>query len=52
MMPISLALADCCDACLRIGDRSTGADEEAERSVAAGGPVFRGDGEAPGAVRP
>jgi hypothetical protein len=51
MMPASLALAGCCDACLRIGDRSKGAHEKAERVVAAEGPVFRGDGETPGAVR-
>ncbi len=52
MMPASLALAGRCDACVRIGDRSKGADEKAERVVAAERPVFRGDGETPGAVRP
>ena len=40
MMPLSLALADRCDACLRIGGPSAGADAEAERMRAAGKPVF------------
>lgn len=40
MMPVSLALADRCDACLRIGGASRGADEEAERFRARGKPVF------------
>lgn len=40
MMPLSLALADRCDACLRIGGPSRGADDEAERFRAAGKPVF------------
>ena len=31
MMPVSLALADRCDACLRIGGASRGADDEVER---------------------
>lgn len=47
MMPLSLALADRCDACLRIGGPSKGADEEVERFIAAGRPVFRGVGEIP-----
>jgi hypothetical protein len=45
MMPLSLALAERCDACLRIGGPSRGADEEAERFCAAGKPVFHDLGE-------
>ncbi|WP_376097928.1 hypothetical protein ACE7GA_07650 [Roseomonas sp. CCTCC AB2023176] len=41
MMPLSLALAERYDACLRIGGASRGGDEEAERFRAAGKPVFR-----------
>ena len=40
MMPLSLALAERCDACLRVGGPSRGADEEVARFVAAGKPVF------------
>lgn len=40
MMPLSLALAERCDACLRVGGPSAGADAEAERMRAAGKPVF------------
>ena len=40
MTPISLALADRCDAILRIGGPSTGADEEVARMKAAGKPVY------------
>ena len=40
MMPVSLALTERCDACLRIGGPSEGADDEAERFRAAGKPVF------------
>jgi len=40
MMPVSLAAADRCDACLRIGDTSTGADQEMERFRQRGLPVF------------
>lgn len=36
MMPVSLALVDRCDACLRIGGPSKGADDEAERFRAQG----------------
>ena len=39
-MPVSLALTERCDACLRIGGPSKGADEEADRFLAAGRPVF------------
>ena len=40
MMPLSLALADRCDAFLRVGGPSVGADQEMERFVAAGKRVF------------
>lgn len=40
MMPVSLALTERCDACLRIGGPSKGADDEVERFRAAGNPVF------------
>ncbi len=40
MMPISLGLAERCDACLRIGGPSRGADDEAGRFRAAGKPVY------------
>ena len=41
MMPISLALADRCDAILRVGGPSIGADQEVDRMKAAGKPVYR-----------
>ena len=47
MMPLSLALADRCDACLRIGGPSVGADQEAERFRALGRPVYRDLAEIP-----
>jgi hypothetical protein len=40
MMPVSLALVDRCDACLRVGGASKGADDEAERFRAQGKPVY------------
>ncbi len=40
MMPLSLALADHCDAILRIGGVSAGADEKVERMRATGKPVY------------
>jgi hypothetical protein len=40
MMPISLALADRCDAVLRVGGPSSGADEEVDRVRARGGRVY------------
>jgi len=40
MMPLSLALAERCDACLRIGGPSRGADDEAQRFQARGKPVY------------
>jgi len=41
MLPLSLALAERCDACLRIGGASAGADREAELFRAKGKPVYR-----------
>lgn len=41
MMPLCLALAERCDAVLRIGGASEGADAELARFGAAGKPVFR-----------
>jgi hypothetical protein len=40
MMSISLAAADKCDACLRIGGASVGADQELEKFHQRGLPVF------------
>jgi hypothetical protein len=40
MMPLSLSLVERCDACLRTGGVSTGADQEAERFRQLGRPVF------------
>jgi len=40
MMPLSLSLADRCDACLRVGGTSAGADDEAARFRASGRPVY------------
>jgi len=40
MMPLSLAMSERCDACLRIGGPSKGADQEVERFRAKGKPVF------------
>ncbi len=47
MMPLSLALAERCDAVLRIGGPSAGADAELARFAAAGKPVFRAVEEVP-----
>lgn len=41
MMPLSLALAERCDAFLRIGGASVGADQEMARFMATGKTVFR-----------
>lgn len=41
MMPISLGIADRCDAVLRIGGPSNGADEEVELFVRKGLPVYK-----------
>jgi len=40
MMPVSLAAAERCDACLRIGGPSVGADAEVARFVERGKPVY------------
>ncbi len=40
MMPLCLALTDRCDACLRVGGPSKGADQEVERFKAEGKKVF------------
>ncbi len=40
MMPLSLALSERCDACLRITGASVGADQEVDRFKASGRPVF------------
>jgi hypothetical protein len=40
MMPVSLALAERCDACLRVGGPSAGADAEVARFAARGAPVY------------
>lgn len=52
MMPVSLALAERCDACLRIGGPSQGADDEVRRFSDAGKPVYRSLEEVPGASGP
>jgi hypothetical protein len=49
MTSVSLALVDRCDACLRIGGPSTGADEEVRRFQSAGRPVYRALEEVPAA---
>lgn len=49
MMPLALALVDRCDACLRIGGPSTGADQEAARFRATGRPVYGSLADVPGA---
>ena len=50
MMPVSLALVDRCDACLRIGGPSRGADDEADRFRAQGKPVYARVEEIPSAA--
>jgi hypothetical protein len=47
MMPLSLAVAERCDAVLRVGGASTGADLEVERIRARGGAVFTSVAEIP-----
>ena len=47
MMPVSLAVAERCDAVLRIGGPSGGADQEVERFRERGLPVFHAPGEIP-----
>jgi len=48
MMPLSLALVDRCDACVRVGGPSKGADQEAERFRSSGRPVYGSLSEVPG----
>lgn len=50
MMPISLALAERCDAVLRVGGESFGADQEVQLFEQAGKPVFRSLDEIPKTV--
>lgn len=47
MMPLSLAAARRCDAVLRIGGASKGADDEVAQFVAEGKPVYRALAEVP-----
>jgi hypothetical protein len=47
MTPLSLAVADRCDAVLRVGGASAGADEEVERIRARGGRAYRSAEELP-----
>jgi hypothetical protein len=49
MMPLSLRLVERCDACLRVGGPSRGADEEAARFRASGRPVYAAIEEVPAA---
>lgn len=49
MMPLSLALAERCEAVLRIGGASTGADQEVARVRARGGQVYGSVEEVPDA---
>ncbi len=51
MMPVSLALADRCDACLRVGGPSQGADDEVKRFKASGRPVYRAVGDITAVIR-
>ncbi len=47
MMPLSMALAERCDAVLRVGGPSKGADQEVELIRKKGGQVFRDPAEIP-----
>jgi hypothetical protein len=47
MMPLSLRLTERCDAVLRIGGTSKGADDEVERFMSRGLPVFKSSNEIP-----
>ena len=49
MLPLSLALAERCDAILRLPGESPGADAELARFAAAGKPVYRSLAEVPAA---
>ena len=48
-MPLSQSLVERCDACLRVGGPSKGADEEAARFWASGRPVYASLDEVPNA---
>jgi len=50
MMPLSLALAERCDACLRVGGASRGADDEVSRFRASSRPVYFSPDEIPTGV--
>jgi hypothetical protein len=50
MVPLSLALADRCDAILRVDGVSRGADEEVQRVLARGGSLYRSISEIPDAA--
>ncbi len=52
MMPLSLAAAGRCDAVLRIGGESAGADAEVDVILARGGRVYRSVDEIPAAEAP
>ena len=52
MMPLSLAMADRCDAVLRLEGASAGADEEVERIQSRGGKVYDAVEELPVVERP
>lgn len=49
MTPLSIALVDRCDACLRLGGPSKGADEEVRQFQLAGRPVYRSFADVPAA---
>jgi hypothetical protein len=51
MMPISLALAERCDACLRVGGASSGADREVARFRSRGRAVYVSVDDIPAADR-
>lgn len=51
MMPISLALTEVCDAILRIGGPSTGADQEVDEFRKRGRPIYRTLSEIPDNVK-
>jgi len=52
MMPLSLAVAERCDACLRIDGPSRGADDEVARFQAAGRPVYFSLDDVPSVAKP
>ncbi|MBF9233212.1 DUF4406 domain-containing protein [Microvirga alba] len=50
-LPLSLALLEKCDACLRIGGESRGSDIEVDRFRASGRPVFSSMNDIPDAAK-